>query len=244
MDRITVASTNGKDSVATFKGNVSTLYGLTLGNGTGTENIVIFDATGGAITVAGTVDGTAGDTNMVIITGGATTTVNDWNIGTVYVSETGTLNVDDNDLTAVVDGPGTLTSASASGHTSLVIGVVGGNTALNSITLSDAGTFLFASDVSAATISTTAAGALEFDGAVRGNVSLFTGSTAELGIDNILTGDVEGAGTLTLLGGNTVSGAVGATTALKNVNVSGVGLGDTTFGGAVSTADVNISDPN
>ena len=247
LNTITVASTDGTNSMATFKGNVSTANGLTLGNGTGTDtNTVTFDATGGAIAVAGVVDGTANDTDNVVVTGGVVTANDNWggvsSLDMTTVSGGGTLQVaagnsvsstainlsggtlellDDSDVTSTtIDGTGALTSASTGSNISLITGTVGGSTALNSITLSGNGVLQFAGDVTAATISETNIGTLDFDGNVIGNVSLSTGGTADLAASKNLTGTVDGAGNLILGGTNTISENAGSNIALGSVTVS------------------------
>ncbi len=71
LDDITIAATvDGTDSAATFQAAVSTANGIILGNGTGTDtNTVTFDGTTAGFAVTGIVDGTAGDTDDVIVSG-------------------------------------------------------------------------------------------------------------------------------------------------------------------------------
>lgn len=68
---ITVSKT-GANSAATFKAGVNSTA-IVLGDGAGTgTNTVTFDGTTAGFTVAGTVNGTAGDTDNVVVSGGHT----------------------------------------------------------------------------------------------------------------------------------------------------------------------------
>ncbi len=70
---ITIGQTDGGDTNVTFKKAVTTDQGTVLGNGTGTDtNTVTYDGTDAGFTVAGIVNGTAGDTDNVVVTGGNT----------------------------------------------------------------------------------------------------------------------------------------------------------------------------
>lgn len=70
IDAILISNT-GANSAATFEGSVDAAS-ITLGDGAGTgTNRVTFNSAGGATTVDGTIDGTAGDIDTLAITGGA-----------------------------------------------------------------------------------------------------------------------------------------------------------------------------
>ena len=210
-----------------------------------TNNVVI---TGGKV-IAADNWGATDDLDNVNIAATGTLQVNDAKTITPAVNFTGDGTVDlllTAGITGAInnttgsDGAGTLTSTIATGGTTTFANAIGGTNSLKAVTLKGAGTLTFSADVAATTISTTAAGTLDFDGDVTGNVSLFAGSTADLAASKNITGTVDGGGALTLGGDNTVTGTVGAGTPLASITANGSAV--TTFNSAVKAVTITNSD--
>ncbi len=215
------------------------------GTANDTSNVVI---TGGNKVIAAFNWGMGTPLDNVNIAATGTLEVNTAKTITSAVNFTGDGTVDligTASITGAVDntsggaGVGTLTSTIATGGTTTFADAIGGTNSLKAVTLKGAGTLTFSNDVAATTISTTAAGTLDFNGDVTGNVSLFVGSTADLVASKNITGTVDGAGTLTLGGGNTVTGTVGAGTPLASITANGTLV--TTFNSAVNATTITNS---
>jgi hypothetical protein len=127
------------------------------------------------------------------------------------------------DITTATNDTGTLNTAGDS----TISGTVGAeNFALNQITSSAAvgETDTFSNDVYATNVNLTNTGTLDFDGNVTGNVNFAADGTVDVAttktIDGNVDSDAEGQGSLILGDGAGVSGTVGATNSLANVQLN------------------------
>ncbi len=209
-------------------------------SGTGTELV-----TGAALTATKTTVGAG----SILTTGGAVTGAIDISgaLGTVALGDNfGVTGAIDN--TSGSSGVGVLTSASTIGNTSTVGGAVGATNALQSVTLTGAGTFAFSNTVRAATIeATTDGGVISFANNVTGDVHLSADATVTLASGRSITGDVDNTagidskGTLAITANatNTIFGDVGATHSLKEITIAGTGVA--AFGSTVNADDVTFN---
>lgn len=226
---VTVAAADTNNTSATFKAGVD-VTAIVLGNGTGTDtNTVTFDGTAAGYTVAGTLNGTAGDTDNVVVTGGNTiTTSGIWGanspVDALSITGTGTK------LTAGADITATTVSI-ASGAT-----LDADDKIIASGGITNAGTLDTGADLVTANIANTGTVLVSGTGGITGNI---TGAgTLDVNESATITGNVAGTSadvatgkTLTVAGANTYSVT---TTSLT-------GTGAITFGGAAQTVSGAIT---
>ncbi|MCK5373653.1 MAG: autotransporter domain-containing protein [Alphaproteobacteria bacterium] len=212
---VTVAAADTNDTSATFQAGVD-VTAIVLGNGTGTDtNTVTFDGTTAGYTVAGTLDGTAGDTDNVVVSGGNTiTTSGIW--GANSPVDALTISGTSSKLTAGADVTATAVTIGAGA-------TLDANDKIIATTITNAGTL----DVGADLVS----GAVANTGTIQ-----FTGTGG-------LTGAVTGAGALDVDAATTMTGAITQGTAdIAAVTLTQVGGTDayavdtTTFSAAGTLA--------
>jgi|GEM_PF-953102 len=246
----------GNTNNLTFQGgNVTTVTGAIGAGGAGFIDSVVLTGTGSGLTTSGALTATtvtvgAGTT---FTAGGAVTASGGVNItgaaGTVTLGDeidvTGAIN--NTSGTAAV---GILNIGDLTGNTASVIsGAVGAANSLAAINITSTGIAQFDSTVNAATITISSTGTLDANAATTGNVN-FTGDgfvTVNAGSAYGITGNINNTaggaiGTLNLdsTGGTkTITGTVGATNAIKQINLAGTGT--SAFTSTVRTADIDFS---
>ncbi len=246
---ITVAGANA-DSAATFKATTKATA-IVLGDGANANtNTLTFDGTTAGFTVTGTVNGTAGDTDNVVVSGGNTiTTAGVWGGGTTLqdVKVTGATTVlsAGNSMTAdtfTLASGGTLKTSGAATLTGLIDGAgtldigattttasnIGATTPLTKLNISAAVTHTASGNVSATTANFAADGVLSI-------------ASGKLLVANVTT-DTTNTGTLTLVGGvSTVTGTVGATGKLLKVVNAGANGAVNSISGDVFATTTNVT---
>lgn len=232
---ITVAGSNA-DAAATFKA-VTSATAIVLGDGADTNtNTVTFDGTTAGFAVTGTVNGTAGDTDNVVITGGnMITTAGIWGAGTAL--DTLTISGASTKLTAGAD----ITAVTVAIGAGAILDAEDKIIASGGIT--NAGTLEVGDDIVSANIANSGVINQTGTGGVTGNI---TGTgTLDIDSDGTYTGNVAGTSadiavgqTLTFAGANTYS--VGTTT-LHGAASAGLALdgsvAQTLSGNVVAAAD-------
>ncbi len=257
IDNILIAGSNA-DAAATFKDDVYVNTAIVLGDGANTNtNTLTLDSSVASFSINGPLNGTAGDTDNIVVSGGNTvTTSGAWTaLDAVSVSGTGTIlsagasmtstaftvgsgatlqTSGAATLTGTIDGAGTLDVNAAT----TVAGNIGGTTPLTLVDVA-AGITLGINDNLIATttnLSGLGTGTLAFDG------------TAHTVTTNVTTA-TNGAGAITVATGNvttTITGNIGTSDAkLATMDVAGGGSANlvTTTGNLyVNAITVNDAD--
>ncbi len=250
-------STTGGSSAATFRNTVSATT-ITLGDGLGTgTNTLTLDATTNNFTVTGTVDGTAGDTDNIVIAGGASKTVTfAGDVGGTTAVESITINAGTTGVFqgAVVktDATGTDIALGSSASTVVFGGDAGNSTVTVTGNITGAGTVTLSGDDTDA-VGHTITGSVGTSSQSIGtlNVNLNNTDSASATDTHTITGDLYATnvvfGAASAAGGSTIGGTLALTagTSNRNVNIGTVttavnGDGNLSFvpGGALNLTSI------
>ncbi|ASG25239.1 filamentous hemagglutinin N-terminal domain-containing protein [Nitrospirillum viridazoti] len=218
-------------STVTFSGTVNGGHVLSIignagfGGVIGATNALTSLSVSGASSLSGnvTTTGTQTYTGAATLTGAAILTTSNGAVG----------------FGGTLDGNKALTIQAGSGNVTFG-GAVGGTTTLGTLTVNSSGATAFNGAVKAVNVATDSAGTLSLGtGSLEAQGTLTLGEAFNLTSDTVLkattvtlSGAVNGAHSLTITGNGVLNGAIGGTTALTSLSVSGTGsLG----GGAIHT---------